>query len=98
MLGKLLKPLLEEFSELQVALLVLVFMHWRGSDNNSDFEQKKLENRGYPLSWLPNGVNVYRAFATNYLGVNFNDEKDVKIYVFRTSKELKLPYFNENNA
>ena len=98
MLGKLLKPILSEFSEYQVALLILIYMHWRGANNDDDFEKKKLENKAYPLQWFPSGVNIYRAFASNYLGVNFNDETDVKDYVIKTAKGLKLRYFNEINA
>lgn len=98
MVGRLLKPLLSEFSEFQIALLILVYMHWRGANNNDDFEEKKLQNKAYPLQWFPSGINVYRAFASNYLGLNFLDEEEVKVYVIKTARGLKLRYFNEINA
>lgn len=94
MIGKLLKPLLEQLSEYQLALIILVFMHWRGANDDSDFERKRLENAGFPLQWMPSGVNAYRAFATNYLGIKFEDENEVKDYVIDTMRGLKLS-FNE---
>ena len=94
MLGKVLKPVLDQFSEWQVALLVLIFMNWQGADNNSDFEKRKLQDKCYPLNWMPMNINAYIAFAKNYLGIAFEDENEVKEYVIDTLRGLKFR-FNE---
>lgn len=98
MLGKVLKPVLDQFSEYQVALLILVFMNWQGADNNSDFERRKLQDKCYPLNWMPMNINAYLAFAKNYLGIKFEDENEVKEYVTSTLRGLKLRFNEVENA
>lgn len=79
--GKLFKPLLTNYSEYQVALLILVHMHWKGANNDSLFIEKKLSDACYPITWIPKAINEYRAFAINYLGLDFNNQEEIKEYV-----------------
>ncbi len=78
MIAKMFKPLLSQFSEYQIGLLVACHMHWRGASGDSDFIEKRLQDACYPLSWLPKAVNEYVAYIVNNQGINFDDENIVK--------------------
>lgn len=87
-LGKLYKPLLKSYSEFQIAALVIVHFSWRGATGDSQFDEKMLQDKCYPLDWIPARVNNYRAYLTNVLNVNFDDDVSVKNWVVGIIKPL----------
>lgn len=75
------KTLFEELSEFQIAALVILHFDWHGANGDDTFTFSRLSNRCFPMEWIPNAVNEYRAYFTNALGVDFNNEEAVSNYV-----------------
>lgn len=87
MLGKLFKPLYTEFTEWQVAALICVHFNWHGATGEDNFTFKILAEKCFPLEWLPKNVNAYRAYIVNTIGVDWDNEEDIKNYVINCVKQ-----------
>lgn len=68
--GVLLKRLLDEHSEIIVALMIILHFEWRGLFGKEESIYKRLQSAGFPLSWVPNNANLYRAYIKNNLGID----------------------------
>lgn len=88
-IGGLYKSVLNEFTEYQVALMVLLHFEWRGSDGRDEFIHKRLADNVYPLEWLPRNINAYQAFIRNTLNIKFDDLTEVEKYVIETLHTFK---------
>jgi len=76
-IGKLFKPILEQFSEQQIALMIMIHFDWRGVDGNDDFTHRRLTDACHPMDWIPRNINQYQAFIRNVLNINFDDDVEI---------------------
>lgn len=87
--GKLLKPLYTENTEWQVASLICLHFSWHGATGEDGFAFKQLQEKCFPLEWLPKSANAYRAYITNSLGIDWNDIEQLKEFAINTVKNYK---------
>lgn len=85
MLGKLLKPLKDNYSEYQLALMLIQYFRWYGLSGDDDFIHRKLHDNTFPLNWFHN----YADAIAVYLGDVIDDEAEVKKLVDAKLLELK---------
>lgn len=81
--GKLVKSLLSQYTEYQIALLFSVYFQTQDTS-----EYKFLSEKGFPLEFLLTKHNIYSAYITNALGINMGDKQKVKEYVDSIIKNL----------
>lgn len=72
--GSSLKPLKENFSEYQLALMLIQYFQWYGADGSDEFAHNRLRQNAFPLLWFPGYVDA----ITVALGKVLDDEKKVK--------------------
>lgn len=84
--GKLLKPLYTEYSEIQVAALVCLHFTWHGSTGEDNFTFKILQDKCFPLEWIPKSANAYRAYITNSLGIDWDNQQEMQDFVINSVK------------
>lgn len=86
-LGKLLKSLHENFSEYQVAMLILKHFEWYGATGEDSFAHQRLVSACFPLSWIPASADAYKAVIINSDGIQFDSEEACKEII---NKYLKI--------
>lgn len=74
MVGKLFKPVFENFSPEQIRAMIVLHFNWRGANGDSDFVYKRLQERCFPIEWIPKAVNEYMAFLINARGLTKPEE------------------------
>ena len=87
--GKLIKQHLENKTEMQLALLLIIFFGWRGMDGSSDVEAQKLVGATYPFAWFFSSLNQYEAYAKNVSKIDMDNAEEVRNIVARTMLKLK---------
>jgi hypothetical protein len=88
-LGKTIKTLLNEYSEYQIALLLLIHFDWHGATGGDDFAHKRLQEACFPLTWLPNNANTYEAFIRNTHRIAFEVPEEVRHAVVQSYKKIQ---------
>ena len=88
MLGRNFKQALNDYSEWQIAAMILLHFDWHGASGEDDFTYNRLADRCFPLEWVPKQTNAYRAFIQNTLGVDWDDNAAVKKHVSSIIKPL----------
>lgn len=83
--ARLLSKLLNFYTEVQLASLVMVHFEWRGADGMDEFVFKKLSNACFPLDWLSQYANSYEAYLRNVIKLEFDNQEKVFDFV---EKEL----------
>lgn len=68
------KALLKQYSEPFTALLIIVHFEWKGVNADDERINRRIENAGYPLTWIPKNAPLYIAFIRSKLGIKTNDE------------------------
>lgn len=81
MIGKLYKPMLEKYSEIQIASLFIVHFNWHGANGDDDFTFKRLESHMFPIAWVPKNVNEYGTYLKNVVEVDFESPEAIRAYV-----------------
>lgn len=76
-MSKSLKPLLDNYSEVQVAYLLVVYFNWRGMNDNDNKEEQFLINSTYSINLFASGVTKYEIYARNILKVNLDDDVEL---------------------
>lgn len=89
MIGKLLKPLYTEYTEWQVAALICLHFSWHGASGDDDFAFKQLQEKCFPLEWLPKNINAYRAYIINTLGIDWDSKEQLKEFAVDTVTNYK---------
>lgn len=79
--GGVLKSLLKQYSEIQVAALMINHFHWYGPSGSDNNEFDRLEAAAFPITWISPNVNKYIRYIVDRDGVDFNDDKKVYEYV-----------------
>jgi hypothetical protein len=84
MYGKFVKQLLEDYTEVQLAFLLIVFFNWKGMADDNQRDQDFLCNIAFPITAFMKGVTKYEAYTRNVLGKDFDNEealyKDISIH------------------
>lgn len=88
-IGKLLKPLYTTHTEWQVAALICLHFNWHGATGEDEFAFKQLQEKCFPLEWLPANENAYRAYITNTLEIDWNDKEELKRFAINTVNQYK---------
>ncbi|MFK5173531.1 hypothetical protein ACI3QN_13540, partial [Propionibacterium freudenreichii] len=68
MFGKMLKPLMENYTELQIASMLLVFFNWHGMTGSDDFEYQKVLRATFNFGWFVKSTNNYEVYLRNVVG------------------------------
>lgn len=87
--GRQLKSIMLYKSELQIALLMIIFFNWAGVSGNSDIDKMKLINAQHPLNWFLKNINPYEVYARNVLNIDVDKEGEVKEFVAKHMLALK---------
>lgn len=77
--GKLLKDLLLTYSEVQIAFLLIVYLNWKGMDDNNQKEKQWLIDNAHPLTIFKSKINVYEAYTRNVAGWKTEFDDDSKL-------------------
>lgn len=87
-LGKILKPLLADYSEMQIASFVINYFEWHGASGGDEFSHKRLAENCFPLEWLPQYANQILAYLVNELRVDMEKPEEVRKYVVAYLKTI----------
>jgi hypothetical protein len=96
LLGKLFRQMQQDYSEWQIAAMILLHFDWHGASGDDDFTHNRLADRCFPLEWVPKTTNAYRAYLQNTLGVDFADQDVVRKHVTSLLKPLHQEYGRSN--
>lgn len=77
-LGKKLKPILDSYTDYQLALLLIQYFEWRGDTCSDDFLYKRLSSNTFPLLWFPDYADSIAVFTQNTMGIDIDNEGVVK--------------------
>ena len=86
---KLIKDLLESYSELQLARLLTIYLTWHGMDGSSDKDYNYLLAIAFPLTMFKANLAKYEAYSRNVLKDNFDDDSELLELVGRYILSLK---------
>ncbi len=81
--AKIMKGLLVYHNEYQIAVLLLTFFNWYGASGNDEREYLYLSNKGFPIEFLPNKVDIMVAHLTNVHRLVYNSEKEIKSFAVK---------------
>lgn len=79
--GGVLKSLLKSFSEVQIAVLMIVHFNWYGMSGNDEWQYDKLRENCFPLSWISVRANNYIAYLSEMEDLDISDTKQIKQYI-----------------
>lgn len=96
-LGKLFKPIIDNFTEFQIASMIILHFEWRGSSGTDEFNFKRLSDKCFPIEWIPKAVNEYHAYLRNSIGLDFDDPLSVKKHVADILKPIIIKLKNNKN-
>lgn len=86
--GAVLKSLLKEYSEVQVAALMVLHFNWYGPVGQDENSFARLKEAAFPITWLPNNVNRYFVYLESVHGVKPNDSGAVLGFVKHYLEEI----------
>lgn len=81
--GALLKPIIGAYTEYQIACLLKIHFSWHGTTGDDDFVYKQISNRGFSLTDFRRNVDLYIAYLTNSLHVEYNSPDSVRQYAVK---------------
>lgn len=88
--SKLIRALIVSHGEYEVGLMTLLHFNWQGINGDSNIILKKITEAGFPLMWIHNNANLYKAYILNKMGLD-TEEKKVK----ELDKVLKKNYIDK---
>jgi len=74
MMLKTFKPLLEMYSEIQIALLLGVMFDWHGMEGNNENESRWLQENCFPPSAFVKQINKYELYIRTKTDYHFEDD------------------------
>jgi hypothetical protein len=86
--GKALKPLFENYTEYQLALMLMQFFQWKGANDNDNFQFHKLSNNAFPITWFPVNADAIAVYIQNVLHINLNDLSTYKHIVDQKFRDI----------
>ena len=79
--GKVMKGLIDDKSELQIAVLLCIFFEWRGISGDDEREYEKLTKVAFNFYWLPSNINALEVYARNVLKMDLDNEESNLIFI-----------------
>lgn len=86
--GAIIKRMLKDFNEWQIQMFICVHFNWRGMDGQDEFTFKRLQNKAFPLEYIPSNINSYQAYIRNVLGLDFDNDKILQEYLHTYIKSI----------
>jgi len=86
--GGVLKSLLKEYSEVQVAAIMITHFNWYGADGKNDWDHVKLEKAAFPITWISPNLNPYINYINGSYQVDFLNAELVLKFVRDYLKKL----------
>lgn len=83
-LGKLLKPYKDNYSEYQLALMLMQYFEWYGVSGDDEFQHRRLQQNTFPLEWFKSYADPIAVFLSEVI----DDEKQVERLVNNKLKEM----------
>lgn len=80
-LGGVFKNLLRDYSEIQIAWLLIVFFNWNGMSDKEPKEMEWLTKNSHGIYLFKSGINKYETYVRNVSGFNDEFDDDEKLYV-----------------
>lgn len=74
--GKVFKDLLESYTEIQIACLLIVYFNWRGMNDDDQREKDWLISKAHPIFLFRANVSKYQAHVLNVKGISEFDNDD----------------------
>lgn len=87
--GKILSSLKKEYSELQLASMMLLYFDWRGMEDNDDRGYQWLLDNAFPITIMKSKINSLEAYMRNVADVDFDDDNDLLKMVMKSLDKLK---------
>lgn len=87
--GKILSSLKKEYSELQIASMMVLYFDWRGMEDNDDRGYQWLLDNAFPITIMKSKINSLEAYMRNVADVNFDDDRDLLKMVMKSLDKLK---------
>lgn len=78
------RPLLDQYHELQIAALLAVFFNWYGMDGQDDFTRKRLEEKCFPMSWFIKDLNIYSVYLQKKMNIDINNMEELREFLKST--------------
>lgn len=88
--GTVFKSLLDSYSEIQIACLLIVFYNWRGMDDKDDGAFKWLTDQAHSPFIFKKNVSKYEAYCRNVAGWGDEFENDEKLYKIVKNKMVEV--------
>lgn len=79
-LGIVFKKLLVDYSEIQIAWLLIVFFNWHGMNDNDNRETEWLTKNAHSIFQFKGAVNKYETYVRNISGYNEEFDNDEKLF------------------
>lgn len=86
--GKAMKTLIPDHTEYQISALLLTFFNWYGASNDNTNDNKYLSDKGFPIEMMMSKIDIFITYLTNYKGLCYSNQDDVKRYVVERLKKL----------
>lgn len=86
--GKQLSSLLKNYTEWQIALLLIIFFEWRGMTGGDDLAEQTLTKAAHPIGWFTNNLSQYEAYTRNVVEVKMDNQEVVEKIVSRTMDKI----------
>lgn len=86
--GASIDKLLESYSEIQIAALMVIFFNWYGMNGDSEFEYKKLLDATFPFAWFYSSINKYEIYLRNVYKLEFDDIEKTRDFVGKSMNNL----------
>jgi hypothetical protein len=85
--NKIFNELCNSYSEVQVALLLIVYFNWAGMNGADMKESDYLSGQTYPLPLFKSGISKYEVYIRNIERVKFDDDEEVLLQVAKYFKK-----------
>lgn len=82
--GGLLKPIIQAYTEYQIACLLKIHFSWHGTTGDDDFVYKQMSNRGFSLTDFRKNVDLYIAYLTNALHIEYTNPDSVRQFAVKS--------------
>ena len=86
----ILKKISSQLGEYRTAIVIIMFMSWKGASGSDKFIENMLKNSCHDLKYLPKQVTPILAYVKNVLGIDTDNESEIIKVVDKTLKDIKI--------
>jgi len=77
--GAIFKRLMKDYTEIQIAYLLIVYFNWHGMDSNSQSETEWLQKKAHDIFQFQFGITKFETYVRNILNMSEVFEDDSKL-------------------